>query len=215
MLACRLEVRQSCGCPARSVSLAGGPDGTESSGTPAGQPASDWDALRGELLVALAEETGLGEAEAGRPGGRLNGLIEALWRDVAEGDGGHSLAEKPSPAARRLPSLPGLSGGDAASPTAQPEGGRGEFLLELEDLLRADVAAGREASRWQNAISRLRAGTLRVGGALGQGRIEALFGQARVMIAETSQRGHAQQLPGRAATGRRAARAWPAVDYGL
>ena len=70
VLACRLEVRQSCGCPARSVSLAGRPDGTEASGTPAGQPASDWDALRGELLVALAEETGLGEAEAGRPGGR-------------------------------------------------------------------------------------------------------------------------------------------------
>ena len=74
-----------------------------------------------------------------------------------------------------------------------PRAAGAEFLLELEDLLRADVAAGRETSRWQNAISRLRAGTLRVGGALGQERIEALFGQARVMIAETSQRGHAQR----------------------
>jgi DNA-binding LacI/PurR family transcriptional regulator len=66
--------------------------------------------------------------------------------------------------------------------------GHEPFLVTLQTILKAVMAAGGDAAMWHTVVSILRRSALPYLDALGKSRAEDLFGQARVLIGEAAQR---------------------------
>ncbi|MEU4654125.1 substrate-binding domain-containing protein [Streptomyces sp. NPDC023723] len=163
-----LVTRRSCGCPYPTARYAVRPRAVAGA---ADEPRG-WAAL---------------DAVAPSAGTRLAAAFHAdLAPDAAAGPGGDGAGT--GPRTQHADPAPGTARAAEPGPaeSGPAEDGAGGFLPLVERLLRGRARTQAEAERWHQALERARLGVVDPLPAESRGPAEALFGRARLIVAERS-----------------------------